>query len=614
MPEVSFREFLLKSLGGRADEADMEPLDPQPRGEMMPSPGTSGASGATITAEMPVVETSALPAPIPGAAATAQPGGPSRTSAPPSATSTPRTSTLAPGALHPMAPWRIGGAVALTATFGLMGWQVQRLIDDQAWSNTLMWSSVVAGLVAALCVLGWTWVTTANARRLIEPAVRAQIPDPKAAVLTWMAPFAFVGLAVGIVAVLGERIDPGDDQTAAALPLAVAVVALLLAIPLTYRPLHHLAGVVRQVGGYSVRLAQWMWVPVVMALVGVASIVAMRFAGFDEAGTDSADAAGWAPLWVVAVVGIAPAVIVVLLAWRAGSSVEDAIRVAAMRRRAGAALQGAPTKPPRLVASKPRAAKRGPGPDRTTAITLLPGAELLRLVVVTLVAGLALLSVVGAVVTLMLWFDSTETGLLAGDRARTWDTLDALQAASAGVTGALLVAVSTWSFVIVINVRVASGRRRNPLLAAATWPLAAGAVWWIADRWVDEGSIGRVIVGFVAQAAVLLVPFLVLEHSAKAIDARRTPLRIVYVLVVVLLVHVQGLGGLSRLPDSVTTTDIGRLAGYLAIGALILLCTTLAVTEACRSMSRACRHEVDHHNLLVNQRPTTKRTEPAASR
>ena len=60
----------------------------------------------------------------------------------------------------------------------------------------------------------------------------------------------------------------------------------------------------------------------------------------------------------------------------------------------------------------------------------------------------------------------------------------------------------------------------SPFIAAAAWPLAAGAVWWIADRVVVDGSIGRVVVGLAAQAAVLAVPFLVLERSADAIEAR----------------------------------------------------------------------------------------------
>jgi hypothetical protein len=52
----------------------------------------------------------------------------------------------------------------------------------------------------------------------------------------------------------------------------------------------------------------------------------------------------------------------------------------------------------------------------------------------------------------------------------------------------------------------------------------------------------------------------------------------------------------------VTATEIGRLSGYLMIGALIQLCSTMAVTDACRALSRSCRHEADHHNMLVDAR------------
>jgi hypothetical protein len=52
----------------------------------------------------------------------------------------------------PMAPWRIAACdVSLVATFSLIGWQVQRLNDDQPWSNALMWASLAAGVVSALC-------------------------------------------------------------------------------------------------------------------------------------------------------------------------------------------------------------------------------------------------------------------------------------------------------------------------------------------------------------------------------------------------------------------------------------------------------------------------------
>lgn len=540
--------------------------------------------------------------------------GPTWTAIPPTATATAsyEVSVRVPAALHPMAPWRIVGALALTTTFALMGWQVKRLVDDQSWSSPMMWMSVAAGVIAALCVLVWTWIATDNAKRLVEPAKRSQLPDPNAAVLTWIGPFVLVAVAVGIVAVLGARtaLDNGNDATVSTLPVAVAVIALLLAVPMTYRPLNHLAAVVRQVGGYSVRLAQWMWVPIVMGVVGVGSIVALRFAVVDDTGatSSSADVLGSAPLWVIAVAAIGPCVVVVLLAWRAASSVEDAFRVASARR--GHAMPGeAPA-----VAGSP-VQRRVITPDRIDRIDLFPGAELLRLVTVTLLAGAALLSVVGAGVTALLWLDSRDTGVLPAERQRVWNTLDALGAASSLVTITLVAAVSMWTFVTVLNVRMTSGRRRNPVLAALAWPASAAAVWWIADRVIVDASMGRVVLGFAAQAGVLFVPFLLLERSADAVGARRTPLRIVYSLAVVLVVHVQGLGGLARLPDSVSTTEVGRLAGYLAIGALIQLCSTLAVTEACRSMSRACRHEADHHNMLVDQHVASGRgREPVAGR
>ena len=586
----------------------------------MPPPVDLGAAASFVTRT-----DITAPTPVKSSAVSTASAGPLWTAMPPTAASTTSPAVVtasAAAALHRMAPWRIVGALALTVTFALMGWQVQRLVDDQPWSNRLMSMSVGAGIVVMLCVLGWTWITTDNAKRLVEPAVRSQLPDPNAAVRTWIGPFALIAVAVGVVAVLGARsassVGPGGtdltDATGSIIPVAVAVIALLLAVPLTYRPLNHLAAVVRQVGGYSVHLAQWMWVPVVMGVVGIGSIVTLRFAAVDDTAasstSDTFDVLGWAPLWVVAVAAIAPCVVVVLLAWRAASSVEDAITAAASRRWRDHPSPG----DARPVGAK-SVHRRVSAPERTKRINLIPGAEQLRLVIVTLLAGAAFLSVVGAAATGLLWLDSRNTGVVPAERRRTWDTLEALEVASRGVTVALIAAVSVWTFVTVVNVRKTSSRRRNPLLAAIAWPAAAGAVWWIADRTIIDASIGSVVLGFGAQAAVLAVPFLLLERSADAVGARHTPLRIVYVLAVVLLVHVQGLGGLSRLPESVTTTEIGRLAGYLAIGALIQLCSTLAVTEACHAMSRACRHEADHHNMLVDQRTVSGRgLEPVAGR
>jgi hypothetical protein len=558
----------------------MEPLDPGLRRDMLPPPA--------VTQVVPIASP---PAPEPVA-----PVAPAASSA---------ASGVVPQLL-PMAKWRILGAGALVTTFALMGLQVQRLIDGASWSNLLMLLSVVTAAATGASILAWTWFATENARRLVGPATNRPLPDPMTAVRTWIVPFVFVGVAIVVVAAIGTSIDTTSDEPVSALPLAVGVLALLVSVPMTYRPLNHLAGVVRQVGGHSARLAQWMWVPIVMALVGIASIVALRFAGVDEAeGAEAFDAAGWAPLWVVAVVAIAPCIIVVLLAWRAASAVEEAIELAGARR-----WPGAVSRSPVVVREANSRRLRQP-PEHAEPISLVPGAELLRLVVVTLLAGIALLSVVGAVLTLMLWVDTRDTGLLPSRLDRTWEALDTLRYATNAVAIALLVAMTLWTFVNVLNVRRTSGRRRNPVIAALAWPAAGAGVWWIAGRMVADETLGRVLAGFAAQAVVLGVPFLLLERSADAVGARRTPLRIVYVLAVLILVHVQGFGGLSDLPS--TTTEVGRLAGYLMIGALIQLFSTLAVTEACRALTEACRHEADHHNMLVEQRAARKASTTAGA-
>ena len=171
---------------------------------------------------------------------------------------------------------------------------------------------------------------------------------------------------------------------------------------------------------------------------------------------------------------------------------------------------------------------------------------------------------------------------------------------------AVVVLVSIWTFMAVANVRMASGRRRNPLIAAASWPAVAVGFWALADRFVVDQPIGVMMLGFAAQAVVLYVPFFLLERAADAVDARRTPLRIAYAAGVVLVVYLQALGGITTIEES-PDADFGRLAGFLALGALLQALATLAVTDACRSIEMATQHETDLHNALVDQREAVAR-------
>jgi hypothetical protein len=502
-----------------------------------------------------------------------------------------------------MLPWRVAGAVALSAAFVLIGAQVRRVVDDRAWSDPLMWASIAGVVAAAMCVLGWTWTTVSNARRLVEPAVTRELPDPRRAVAMWFVPFAFVGAAVALVASLAAQATWGPDDTMSSLPLAVAVVALLLAIPMTYRPLHYLAGVVRQVGGHSSDLARWMWVPVMLAVVGIGSLVALRLADSGESGGPgesggAGDAGQWAPLWVVGVVAIVPCVVVVVLAWRDAASVEEAVVLAADRRGRSAGptrrgvLSGRRVSAARLDASAYATRRR---------VRLIPGADLLRLCMVTLLAGLALLTMIGSAISLLFWSESDDGVLLPGQRMRAWDALEVLQTAARVVAFGLVALVTIWTFVAVFNARLASGRRRNPIVAAAAWPAAAVGLWIVADRLVADQSVGMMVVGFALQAAMLYVPFFLLERSADAVDARRTPIGITYILGIVLLVYLQAIGSFATIQES-ADTDFGRVAAYLGIAALLQLLSTLAVTEACRTLDAATAREADTVNALVDQR------------
>ena len=502
-----------------------------------------------------------------------------------------------------MFPWRLLGALALSLAFLLMGREIHGVATDQPWSDADMWWSIIAGAVAGGCVLAWTWFTALNARRLVEPARSRELPDPKKAVGAWLVPFACIGVAVGVVASLGEQISRTADEPVSSLPVILAIVALLLAIPMTYRPLYLLSGMIRQVGGHSARLSQWMWVPVALAIVGVGSIVALRFSSVVSDGSVS-DAAAWAPLWLVGVVVVAPCVIVVLLAWRAAGTVEEALQLAADRRRGRTVRVKSSGVRSRLVTR--RAGAHHAAVAKRKRVRLIPGVDLLRVVVVAMLAGQALLTLIGAIIMFMFWRETNDGPLSAGQGERAWDAVGVLHTGARVAGVALIALASLWTFVAVTNARMTSGRRRNPLIAALAWPAVAIGIWLVADRLASDPAVGAILLGFIAQAALLYVPFHLLERTADVVDARRAPLRVAYGAGVVLLVYFQTLGGLTTIEQS-ADADFGRLAGFLAIGALLQLLSTLAVTEACRSIESATEHEAALHNALVDQREAVTR-------
>ncbi|MFN3255527.1 MAG: hypothetical protein ACE37B_07515 [Ilumatobacter sp.] len=484
-----------------------------------------------------------------------------------------------------------GGAVAL----GLSGWQSARVLDDQSWSSQIAFGALAASILAASSLLLWTWVIVENARRLLVIARSQHPPDPIMTALAWMAPLAVAGAAGAAVVYLqasAEREGLGDTSP---LPLAVGLVSMIVTLLVMYRPLFLLSDVTRRLGGVSVTLARWFWVPVSLAVVGSLSLIAL------DAGGAYDDFDGVVPPWALGVVALPPLVIVLWLAWRGGRAMEDAVGFAYLRRN-GDITAGIGRGRLGLMARALRADARPPiQRDVRQRIRLVPGDEILRLALVIAIAALVLLSTVAAIVMFLFWRESSDGLLLQSQQDRAWDALAALRRVERLFALGLLGVTSVWAFVTVLNARVASGRRRNPVLAAVAWPAAAAGIWAIGSRVGDSDDTMVVVAGFALQAAVAYVPFFFVERAAVSVGARRQPVRLAYALGVILLVHVQGLAGLSTLDVSSPADRFGRLAGYLALAALIELLSMLAVTEASRLVTRGARQEADRHNVLADR-------------
>ena len=496
---------------------------------------------------------------------------------------------------------------------GLVGWQTNRLDDGLDWSREIAVAALLLAALSTVGLLAWTYSVVENARRVLAGSVGAQQMRPVAAAVAWSAPILVAASAGTAVAYLQSRIDDrvGVEQVgveSAWVPLAIAAVGIVIVLLVSYRPLAVISSVTRRVGGGSVDLSRWFWAPLSLFVVGAASLWALG-----AGGAYGEDFEGVAPAWAVGVVTLPPVFIVLVLAWRGGRAVEEAMEFA-FDRRNGVHSAGVGRGRVGMVARALRADLRPPvAHDVRRRIRLVPGGGLLRAALVVALAALALLSIVGAIVMFLFWRETQDGMLLQSQRDRAWDTLDALRRFERGVALVLIAVVMVWSFVNVLNARLATGRRRNPLLAAAAWPAAAYGIWRVGDHVAGDDRIGVVVLGFAAQAAFLAVPILLLERSAIAVGAHQQPLRIAYGFGVILLIHTQGLAGLSTLDPTSSTEQFGKIAGYLSLAALLQLLLTLTITEASDLIANGARHEAEQHNFLAEQRREIDRSSDDAA-
>jgi hypothetical protein len=226
--------------------------------------------------------------------------------------------------------------------------------------------------------------------------------------------------------------------------------------------------------------------------------------------------------------------------------------------------------------------------DNPPAEEPYPGTSTLRFIMATVLAMLCLLTVGGAILVLLLWQQDRASGVLTSQLDRTWDLFNALREVERWVAFAMIPVAVAWAALAAINVRRATGHRRDPILVAISIPIGAFGAWAVGNQVIAESSdwVGEAA-GFVLQAVVLAIPLLALERLAQAAEARHRPLRATYIVTLIFLAHIQFLGGLSTIDQTSGPDQWARLGGYLVIGALLLVLGSLSANEAARAIEEA---------------------------
>ena len=137
----------------------------------------------------------------------------------------------------PAAGLRVACIGSASAASVLSGVQIARVLDGQPRSSALAWGGLLLAFIAAGALLAWTWVVVENARRLLELARTTEPPDPIAVVAAWIVPFIVGAGAIASVAYLETRLNTPVEGTESALPLAIALGAIVVALLVMYRPI-----------------------------------------------------------------------------------------------------------------------------------------------------------------------------------------------------------------------------------------------------------------------------------------------------------------------------------------------------------------------------------------
>lgn len=223
--------------------------------------------------------------------------------------------------------------------------------------------------------------------------------------------------------------------------------------------------------------------------------------------------------------------------------------------------------------------------DMTAARPPLPGTNIARAVMTSLLSALCLVSLGGAVLMLLLWQQQRNSGVLSSQISRAWELFDHLRDIERVVAVLVLPVAAIWMVLATVNVRRATGQRRNPLVTVASLAVGVGGAWAVGHEFVEPATdwVSRGL-GIALQAVCVAVPMIALERIADSAEARRGPLRTAFVMAVASLAHLQAAGGISTIEATYDPTRWGRLAAYLVIGTLMMVLATLAANEAARGI------------------------------
>lgn len=221
----------------------------------------------------------------------------------------------------------------------------------------------------------------------------------------------------------------------------------------------------------------------------------------------------------------------------------------------------------------------------------IEGANLLRRLMSVLLALLCLATIGGAILMLLLWQQDRDAGVLSSQLDRTWDLFGDLRVVERWIAFGVVPIAMAWIALATLNVRRATGQRRNPAVAALSLPVGLLGAWLMGDQIVSQSDdwLGQ-LAGYVLQAVFLAIPWLALERVAVSAEARRGALRSTYAIGVVYLAGMQFLGGVSTVEETADSTEWGRLGAYLVIGALLQVLGALSANEAARAIEDGTEH------------------------